>query len=57
MCDLHNIILNLFLNIMMMDLYMLSSCMENRIVKKFDCTLIVTRDDCWLYAFDKIQLY
>ncbi len=57
MCEIHNTILNLFLNIMMMDLYMLSSCMENRIVKKFDCTLIVTRDDCWLYAFDKIQLY
>jgi hypothetical protein len=42
---------------MMVDFYMLSSCMENKIVKELDCTLIVTRDDCWLYTFDKIQLY
>jgi len=42
---------------MMMDFYMLSSCMENRIVKEHDCALIVTRDDRWLCTFDKIQLY
>ncbi len=42
---------------MMMDFYMLSSCMEKMIVKEFDYALIVTRNDCWLYAFEEIQLY
>jgi hypothetical protein len=42
---------------MMMDFYMRNSCMENMIVKEFDCTLIITRDDHWFYVFDKIQLY
>jgi hypothetical protein len=31
--------------------------MENKIVRKFDYALIVTRNDHWFYAFDKIQLY
>jgi hypothetical protein len=31
--------------------------MENRIVRELEDALIVTRDDCWVYAFDKIQLY
>ncbi len=57
MCDLHSVILNLFLNIMMMDFYMLSFSMENKIVKEHDCALIVTRDDHWLCVFENIQLY
>jgi len=57
MCDLHNTIFNLFLNIMMMELYMFSSYMENRIIIKFDYALIVTRNHHWFHAFDNIQLY
>jgi hypothetical protein len=41
----------------MMDFYMLSFCMEYTIVKELDYVLIVTKDDHWLCAFDKIQLY
>ncbi len=57
MCDLHSVILTLFLNIMIMDFYMLSFCIKNKIVKELDCALIVTRDDRWLCVFEKIQLY
>jgi hypothetical protein len=42
---------------MMMDFYMLSFSMENKIVKEHDCALIVTRDDHWLCVFENIQLY
>jgi hypothetical protein len=31
--------------------------MENMIVRELDYALIVTRDDHWPCAFDKIQLY
>jgi hypothetical protein len=42
---------------MMMDLYALNFCMENKIFIKLMAFLIIAKDDSGLYSFENIQFH